>query len=52
MEIIKIEFNLNIHWAVITNTEKDEGKIATWVIVVIVVAVIVFYCWNCYILCL
>ena len=39
-DYIKIEFNLNIHWAVITNTEKDEGKIATWIIVVIVVAVI------------
>ena len=37
---IKIKFNLNDNWAIITNTEKDEGKLATWVIVVIVVIVV------------
>ena len=37
---IKIRFNLYDNWAIVTNTEKDEGKIATWVIVVIVVIVV------------
>ena len=37
---IKIKFNLNDNWAIITNTEKDEGKLATWVVVVIVVIVV------------
>ena len=37
---IKIRFNLYDNWAIITNTEKDEGKMATWVVVVIVVIVV------------
>ena len=28
------------HWAIITNTEEDEGKLETWVIIVIVVVVV------------
>ena len=42
--------NYDGHFAIITNTEEDEGKIETWVIVVIVVicvaiiAGIIIYC--------
>ena len=39
-DYIKIEFGLLTLWAIITNTEEDEGKMATWIIVVIVVVVV------------
>ena len=39
-DYIKIEFGLSTLWAIITNTEEDEGKMATWIIVVIVVVVV------------
>ena len=32
--------NYDGHLAIITNTEEDEGKMATWIIVVIVVVVV------------
>ena len=39
-DYLKITIGLVSPWAIITNTEKDEGKMATWVIVVIVVIIV------------
>ena len=40
-DYIKIKFNfMDRYWAIITNTEEDEGKLETWVIIVIVVVVV------------